>query len=447
MPAPISSEAVSGAVRPLAWKERAQAALERSRSRLLGLIAPLPEAVLVRQHSELMSPPVWDLAHVANYEEQWLLRALGAEAITGGRLDAVYDAFRHPRKTRSELPLLTVSETLTYLGAVRERALRHLEALGSSAVEAGNPLLAEGFVYGMVAQHEQQHVETLLATLQLAEDIGIEPPPGKSPPSVRIQGPSEVRVPAGAFEMGSSEPWAYDNERPRHAVELDAFFIDRFPVTNGEFQRFIDAGGYAERSLWSEAGWDYRSTAGLESPLFWRRGASGWERRRFSRWEPVPFDEPVCHLCWYEAEAYARWRGGRLPTEAEWEKAASWSPTGEARRWPWGNEPPDSGHANLWPAGGQPFAVGTCPAGASACGAEQLIGDVWEWTASDFRPYPGFRAFPYREYSEVFFGSEYKVLRGGAWTVAPDVMRNTFRNWDYPIRRQIFAGFRCCRDA
>jgi iron(II)-dependent oxidoreductase len=447
MRVPIPPGAVSGASDRLDWKERARSALERSRARLLALVDPLPEAALVQQHSELMSPPVWDLAHVANYEEQWLLRALGAGAITDGHLDAVYDAFRHPRRTRSGLPLLGVSETLAYLAKVRERALRHLDALEPPGAEATGPLLAEGFVYGMVAQHEQQHVETLLATLQLAEDIGVEPPPGNTPGPFRSQGPSEVLVPAGSFEMGSNDPWAYDNERPKHPVALDAFFIDRFPVTNGEFQRFIEAGGYAERRLWSQPGWAHRSSAGLDSPLFWRRTASGWERRRFSRWEQVPPDEPVCHVCWYEAEAYARWRGRRLPTEAEWEKAAAWNPEGGSRRWPWGNEHPDQHRANLWPAGAQPFAVGTLPAGAGACGAEQLVGDVWEWTASNFLPYPGFRAFPYREYSEVFFGNEYKVLRGGAWTVAPDVMRNTFRNWDYPIRRQIFAGFRCCRDA
>jgi iron(II)-dependent oxidoreductase len=444
---PISLEAVPGTTDPLAWKERARSALERSRARLLALVSPLPEAVLVRQHSELMSPTVWDLAHVANYEEQWLLRALGARTITDGGLDSIYDAFRNPRRTRSGLPLLGVSETLAYLRAVRARALRHLEALGRSGVEAAGPLLAEGFVYGMVAQHEQQHVETLLATLQLAEDIRVEPLAGTPPRPVPVQGPSEVLVPAGPWQMGSDDPWAYDNERPKHGVELEAFFIDRFPVTNSEFQRFISAGGYAERRWWSEAGWAHRSSAELESPLFWRRTATGWERRRFCHWEPVPPEEPVCHVCWYEAEAYARWRGRRLPTEAEWEKAASWSPQGGSRRWPWGNEHPDRRRANLWPAGGQPFAMGTLPGGASACGAEQLVGDVWEWTASDFLPYPGFRAFPYREYSEVFFGSEYKVLRGGAWTVAPDVMRNAFRNWDYPIRRQIFAGFRCCRDA
>jgi iron(II)-dependent oxidoreductase len=394
-----------------------------------------------------MSPPVWDLAHVANYEEQWLLRALGAQPTTDGHLDTFYDAFRHPRRTRSQLPLLGVPEALAYLGAVRDRALRHLEALETSAVQAAGPLLAEGFVYGMVAQHEQQHAETLLATLQLAEDSGLEPPPGRVPRPPEIRGPRQVLVPAGPFPMGSDHPWAYDNERPRHRVEVQAFLIDRFPVTNGDFARFIAAGGYADRSLWSEEGWAHRSSEGLEHPLFWRPGPAGWERRRFSRWEPVPAEEPVCHVCWYEAEAFARWRGCRLPTEAEWEKAASWNPEGTARSWPWGESEPDARRANLWPVGGQPFAVGACPAGASACGAEQLIGDVWEWTASDFLPYPGFRSFPYREYSEVFFGSDYKVLRGGAWTVAPEAMRNTFRNWDYPIRRQLFAGFRCCRDA
>jgi iron(II)-dependent oxidoreductase len=359
----------------------------------------------------------------------------------------MYDAFRNPRASRSVLPLLGVAEAFAYAEQVRARALRHLDTVDEEALARTGGLLDGGFVYGMVAQHEQQHVETLIATLQLVTSTALDPLPGTMPAPERAPLPREVRVAGGPFQMGTDAPWAYDNERPRHVVEVSEFFIDRFPVSNDDFLAFIDDGGYRRRELWHTEGWAFREAEQLEHPLFWRQSAQGWERRRFVLWEPLPRAEPVCHVCWYEADAYARWAGRRLPTEAEWEKAAAATPDGAARRYPWGGTPPNLSRANLWPTGGHPAAIGAFPAGASAWGAEQLLGDVWEWTASDFGPYPGFRAFPYPEYSAVFFGPEYKILRGGSWAVAPDAIRNTFRNWDYPIRRQIFAGFRCARDA
>jgi len=171
-------------------------------------------------------------------------------------------------------------------------------------------------------------------------------------------------------------------------------------------------------------------------------------RTRFGVTEPVPPAEPVMHVSWYEAQAYAAWAGRRLPTEAEWEKAARFDPaTGLTRRYPWGNASPGASLANLGQRFLRPAPAGSYPAGAAPCGARQLIGDVWEWTSSDFLPYPGFAAWPYREYSEVFFGPDYKVLRGGSFAVSPVACRGTFRNWDYPIRRQIFSGFRTARSA
>jgi len=431
----------------LAWKTRALEALATSRDRLLELLRPLPPEVLVAQHSPLMSPAVWDVAHVANYEEQWLVRALGERGLSGPETDRLYDAFRNPRRTRGELPLLGVDEALAYAEQVRARALRRLEAVNDEDVARTGPLLDGGFVYGMVAQHEQQHVETLVATLQLVTATVLDPLPSAPPPPARSLLPPEVHVPGGSFEMGTDEAWAYDNERPGHEVHVPAFFIDRYPVTSGRFLAFMDDGGYTNRTYWNDTGWAFRREEELRHPLFWRRAGNGWERRRFGTWEPLRLDEPVSHVCWHEANAFARWAGRRLPTEAEWEKAAAATPQGTVRRFPWGNGPPDGTRANLWPRGGHPAPVGAFRAGASAFGVEQMIGDVWEWTASDFQPYPGFRAFPYPEYSAVFFGSDYKVLRGGSWAVAPDAIRNTFRNWDYPIRRQIFAGFRCARDA
>src|SRR5215813_4620847 len=330
-----------------AWRPRAREALLSSRRRLLRMLAPIPAQVLEAQHSPLMSPPVWDLAHVANYEEQWLLRALGAPPMKDPAFDSLYDAFRHPRATRAELPILGLAEAMAYAEQVRARALEHLSQLDEDAVRGAGPLLAGGYVYGMVAQHEHQHVETLLATLQLATDAALTPPTGASWPVPVRREPREVEVPAGRYGIGTDAAWAYDNERPRHEVEVAAFHIDRHPVTNAEFLRFIDDGGYRRAELWAEAGRDFVRSEGVEHPLFWRRGSSGWERRRFGRWESLPTDEPVCHVCWYEADAYARWAGRRLPTEVEWEVAAGGSPDGKERRWPWGDEPPDPTRANL----------------------------------------------------------------------------------------------------
>jgi iron(II)-dependent oxidoreductase len=249
--------------------------------------------------------------------------------------------------------------------------------------------------------------------------------------------------------MGTSaEPWALDNERPAHEVSVEAFFIDTTPVTCGAYTEFLDSGGYQDPRWWSERGWAYRSEHGIDAPRFWKREPDGWWRTRFGVYEKVPAAEPVVHVSFYEAEAYAAWAGRRLPTEPEWEKAARFDPaTGRSRRFPWGDEEPTPEHANLGQRHLRPAEVGAYPAGASPLGVHQLIGDVWEWTSSGFEAYPGFAAFPYQEYSEVFFGGDYRILRGGSFGTDAAAIRGTFRNWDHPIRRQIFSGFRCARDA
>jgi iron(II)-dependent oxidoreductase len=247
--------------------------------------------------------------------------------------------------------------------------------------------------------------------------------------------------------MGTStDAWAFDNERPAHRVDLPPFWIDRTPVTNAQYLAFIEAGGYDDPRHWTDAGWSWRRESGKTCPGFWRREGGSWVVLRYGRFEPVEPVEPVQHVSWYEADAFARWTGKRLPTEAEWEKAASWGPDG-TRRFPWGDDETWTDRANIGQRHFGPAPVGAYPEGVSAFGCHQMIGDVWEWTSSDFQPYPGYEWFPYREYSEVFYGTEYKVLRGGSWATHATAIRNTFRNWDYPIRRQIFSGFRCARDA
>jgi len=422
--------------------------LEAVRRRSLDLLAPLDDDDLLRQHSPLMSPLVWDLAHVGNFEELWLLREVaGAEPIDRA-LDDIYDAFRHPRPNRPSLPLLGPAESRRYLLDVRGRALDALERADLDD-GVGRPLLNQGFVYGMVVQHEHQHDETMLATLQLMAGDGYRPLAPLPPPVIGPPPSGEVLVPAGPFEMGTdSEWWAYDNERPAHVVDLAAFRIDVAPVTNGRYLEFVLDGGYDQAHLWAPEGWAWREEHDVRHPQFWvDEGGADRSRMRFGFREALPLDEPVQHVCWYEADAFARWAGKRLPTEAEWEKAASWGPGGVKRRYPWGDADPGvtAGLANLGQHHFRPAPVGAYPAGASAYGCHQMVGDVWEWTSSDLGPYPGFASFPYREYSEVFFGPGYKVLRGGSWATSPLAVRTTFRNWDHPIRRQIFSGFRCAR--
>lgn len=432
--------------------ERIAEALETARARTLALLEPIPDAELVAQHSPLMSPLVWDLAHIGYYEELWLLRALAHAEPTDPRFDDIYDAFRHPRHERPSLDLLGPADARDFVADVRKRAL---DVLAGKQPDRENPLLADGFVYHMVARHEHQHVETMLAAIALMESYA-HPDAGDHAGAPGVDSatrPETVLVDTGPFLMGTStDAWAYDNEGPRHVVDLPAYRIDTTPVTNAAYQEFIAAGGYREPRWWTDAGWAWRREAGLEHPLHWSRSGPDWVRRRYGRIESVPPREPVQHVCWHEADAYARWRGKRLPTEAEWEKAASWDPgsgDGAKRAGPWDDGTPTRAHAALWGLTNRfgPDEVGAHPDGVSPWGCLDLLGGVWEWTATEFGGYPGFRAFPYREYSEVFFGSEYRVLRGGSWATHPSAVSTTFRNWDFPIRRQIFAGFRCAADA
>ncbi len=427
-------------------RDEIAARLIAARARTAGLTDCVDEDDLVCQHSPLMSPLVWDLAHVANQEELWLLRGVGGRQPMHPEIDPLYDAFEHPRAQRPTLPLLAPAQARSYAHDVRGRVLDLLERVTFT----GSRLVDRGFVFGMIAQHEQQHDETMLATHQLRKgrQVLTAPPPGPAPADV-LRLPAESFVPGGAFTMGTStEPWALDNERPAHVVDVPSFYLDTTPVTNAMYVEFISAGGYDDPRWWTAAGWDHRQRADLHAPLFWQRDGAGWVRRRFGVTEPVPPAEPVMHVCWYEADAFARWAGRRLPTEAEWEKAARYDPaSGRSLRYPWGDDDPTPDLANLGQRHLQPAPAGSYPAGAAPAGARQLIGDVWEWTASDFLPYPGFVAWPYKEYSEVFWGPDYKVLRGGAFSADHVVCRSTFRNWDYPVRRQIFAGFRTARDA
>ncbi|HEX2217870.1 MAG TPA: ergothioneine biosynthesis protein EgtB [Gemmatimonadales bacterium] len=428
-------------------RQRLASELEEARTRTLLLVSPLDDEELHTQHDPLMSPVIWDLGHIAHFEELWLTRNLDGP-IEFVEMPGLYNPFEHPRSTRGALPLPALEHCREVMDGIRVRVLARLQ---HAELDAEHPLLAEGYVYRMVLQHEYQHDETILQTLQLKRGVPYRP-------AARVELPSAapgarrrgmVRFPGGAVEIGTDDrSAAYDNERPRHPVELRPFFIDVNPVSNGEYLAFMEAGGYRGAEHWSEAGRRWLEESRAAAPKYWFERDGRWMTRTMDRVGPVDPEHPVCHVCWYEAEAYARWAGKRLPTELEWEAAASWDPAaGLTRRFPWGDEPPARELANLDQLGFGTAPLGAYPRNVSPVGCYGMIGDVWEWTASDFRPWPGFEAFPYREYSEVFFGHEYKVLRGGSWATRPGAVRNTFRNWDYPIRRQIFSGFRCARDA
>ncbi len=426
------------------------------RARTLTLLEPLSDEDLRLQHDPLMGPIIWDLGHIAHFEELWLLRnaveADGDGRVAFGEMPGTFNPFENPRRVRGALDLPSRDEALGVMTGIRERVLDALPALAE--LTPGNPLLDEGFLFHMVAQHEMQHGETMLQTLQLKRGAPYAAPRGFVPPAPTTVASGMVDVPGGMVDIGTNDrAWAYDNERPQHRVELRPFSIDVLPVTNGDYLVFMEAGGYDDARHWSEAGWAWRSDperdgAGTAAPRYWQPTDDGWTVSRFDETIPLPLDHPVCHVCWYEAEAYARWAGKRLPTEAEWEAAATWDPaTGTRQFAPWGDAPISAQLANVDQLSFGTAPVGAYPRNVSPVGCYGMIGDVWEWTASDFVPYPGFAPFPYPEYSEPFFGTSSKVLRGGSWATRPGVARPTFRNWDYPIRRQIFAGFRCARDA
>ena len=420
--------------------------LGEARARTLQLIAPLSDDDLQVQHDPLMSPIVWDLGHIAHFEELWLTRNVHG-TVEFGEMPGIYNPFEYPRRVRGDLDLPGREEVVEILAEIRARVLEKLESLD---LHAGDPLLRDGYVYAMVAQHEYQHNETILQTLQLKRGAPYAAPRGITPPAptLPLDAGTMVRFPGGRVPIGTNDRRvAYDNERPCHVVDVAAFRIDVTPVTNGQYLAFIEDGGYARRELWSDAGWAWREADGAIAPKYWTRESSAWHARTFDRSGPVDPRRPVCHVSYHEADAFARWAGKRLPTEIEWEAAASFDPaTAEQRMFPWGDEPWSPTLANLDQLAFETAPVGAYPRNVSPIGCYGMIGDVWEWTSSDFHGHPGYETFPYPEYSEAFFGTEYKVLRGGSFATRPGAIRNTFRNWDYPIRRQIFSGFRCASD-
>ncbi|HEY1957190.1 MAG TPA: selenoneine synthase SenA [Polyangiaceae bacterium] len=396
--------------------------LRDARERTLGVSLDLDDVQWMGPRLPIVNPMLWELGHVAWFQEIWTLRRDGARSLLPGA-DALYDSARVAHDTRWDLPLPDRAATLAYMNEVLARSI---EAFDERAP----------YFHELALFHEDMHGEALTYTRQTLGypaprgDVAVAPSAGPCP--------GDVEVPGARYELGAREGdgFVFDNEKWAHAVDVARFRIARVPVTNEEFAKFVDAHGYEERSYWSDDGWRWRSRAAATRPVHWE---SDFRARRYDRIEPLRPHQPVIHVCSHEAEAYCRWAKRRLPTEAEWELAAA---TPQKRRFPWGEERPGREHANLDARFGGAIDVGAFPAGDSAYGCRQMIGNVWEWTATDFAPYPGFVVDPYEEYSEPWFASPHKVLRGGCWATRARLLRNTWRNFYTPDRRDVLAGFR-----
>jgi gamma-glutamyl hercynylcysteine S-oxide synthase len=409
-----------------------------AREKTLALVSDLDDAQLIGPKLSILNPLLWEIGHVAWFQERWVLRHANGRAPIRPDSDSFYDSTNVPHDTRWHLPLPRRDQTLAYMNAVADLILERLENR--------EPETTERYFILLSVFHEDMHTEAFTATRQI---LGYPPP--RLGEGYRPRGgplPGDVEIPGGTFALGATadEPFVFDNEKWVHPVEVAPFSIARAAVTQAEFAAFVDAGGYVRESYWSPAGWQWRESAGAQHPVYWRRtGSNGWERRDFDRWVPLEEHRPVININWHEAEAYCRWAGRRLPTEAEWEMAAAVepSPSAHKRKFPWGIAPLTSQSAHLNWTGGGCTDVGALPDGDSAYGCRQMLGNVWEWTASDFLPYPGFVADPYKEYSQPWFGT-HKVLRGGCWATRDRLLRNTWRNFYEAHRRDVWAGFRTC---
>jgi len=422
--------------------------LRDARSRTLELLQGLDAAQLIGPKLDTVNPMLWEIGHVAWFYEYFILRRLYNHRPLLANGDDLYDSIKIAHDTRWNLPLLSLDDTIAYMGQVQDALIGRLD--GTMADQA------DSFIYRFATFHEDMHDEAFLWTRQTlayprpALAIASE---GLPPDADAGDLPGDVEVPGGTFWLGSprNASFLFDNEKWGHPVTVAPFRIARAPVTNSQIAAFVEDSGYWRQELWDEEGWRWRHSVEAEHPVYWQRDDAGnWHVRRFHEWLPLPPHQPVIHVNWYEANAYCRWAGRRLPTEVEWEVAAIGEATANGselspgkRRFPWGDEPTTRYHANLDGRALGCIDAAALPEGDSAFGCRQMLGNVWEWTGDSFAPYPGFTPDAYREYSQPLFGNT-KVLRGGAWTSRSRMVSATYRNYFGPERRDVFAGFRTC---
>ncbi|MGB7413369.1 MAG: SUMF1/EgtB/PvdO family nonheme iron enzyme [Thermosynechococcaceae cyanobacterium] len=424
---------------------------EQTRSQTLHLFETLDSDLLNRQAHPDFSPVGWHLGHIGFTEGLWLLEQASEQEPLFPEYRRLFAADGLPKELRQQLP--SFAEICDYLSEIRRQVFDALEYA---------PIEKQGWLWLWLLQHESQHCETItwvlnLHQLKAARTSHIQLQPledrfpralGEAPRTTTLQQAilqrcqsdvqqittDMVRISAGPFVCGNDGLEALDNEKPAHIVDLDTYWIDRTPVTCGDYLQFMEAGGYTHRQWWSERGWAWLQDHPVSHPLYWALATEGADQ----------LAHPVCGVSWFEADAYARFVGKRLPTEAEWEKAASWDPQQQCRRtYPWGESYPSHLLCNFGGEQGKTTPVDQYPRGQSAMGCFDLIGNVWEWTETWFHPYEGYISFPYEGYSQAYFDDQHRVLKGGSWATQAPVLRGAFRNWYYPQTRQHFAGFRC----
>jgi len=436
-------------------------ALREARARTLDLVRDLSDEQLIGPRLPIVNPLRWEIGHIAWFQEFWVLRHLAGYSPIIKHGDELYDSARVAHDTRWDLPLLERDETLAYMRQVLERVIEQAGNASHKLIDAEG--YDQEYFLNLVLLHEQMHDEAITYTRQTlsypAPKVAIVNNARRFADQNAAVAQcvddltSDATIPGGKFTLGNiaEQVFVFDNEQLAHEVEIEPFAISKTSVSNGEFRTFVEDDGYRRNELWSAEGWQWRTSRRAEHPVYWQRDENGrWLRRNFDEWIALDERLPVIHVNWHEANAYCCWAGRRLPTEAEWEMAASAEPstkgrslTEHRRRYPWGDNFPTSERANLdWRALGC-VPVDALPAGDSAFGCRQMIGNVWEWTVSDFKPYPGFVAGPYKEYSEPWFGN-HKVLRGGCWATRSHLIHNCYRNFYTPDRRDVWAGFRTC---
>ncbi len=412
--------------------------LVASRARSTHITRDLEGERLLGPQLAIVNPPLWEIGHVGWFQEFWCLRHRRSDAPAESLLrgaDALYDSAHVAHATRWGLPLPDIEKTRAYQTDVLERVLARLER------EPDDPDLL--YFVQLAIFHEDMHAEAFHYTRQT---LGYADPfaDARDPSAPPAHTSGDVEISGGAFALGATaqDGFVFDNEKWAHEVRVAPFRIARTAVNNAAFLEFVEARGYLRREFWSEDGWAWRAAAQLEAPRYWVRQDDAWWQRGFDRTVQLQLDDPVVHVNWHEAQACCRWAKRRLPTEAEWEYVAAWdAAAAQKRRYPWGNDAPTAVHANLEGSGIR--VVGAFARGDTAAGCRQMMGNVWEWTATTFAPYPGFVLDPYKEYSQPWFGT-HKVLRGGSFATTRRLMRNTWRNFYTPDRSDIFAGFRTC---
>ncbi len=409
------------------------------RARTLELVRDLDDSQLMGPRLDTVNPMLWEIGHVAWFYEHFALQRLDGGEKRLPNADGMYNSSTVAHDVRWDLPLPSRQGTLDYMARVQDAMMRRLAGERASEQESA--------LYLLTIFHEDMHDEAFTYTRQT---LGYPAPEFAAAPAIADAeaGPlaGDVSVTGGTLQLGSppEAPFVFDNEKWAHPVMVAPFRIARAAVTNAEFAEFVADGGYRRRALWSDEGWRWREAARAEHPVYWRREGDGWMERRFDGEQELLPHRPVIHVSWHEVNAWCRWAGRRLPSEAEWEFAAATEPGAAGKlRYPWGDAAPTARHANL-----DGFALGTvdvaaCAEGDSAWGCRQMLGNVWEWTASQFEPFPGFSPDAYEDYSVPSFGSR-KVLRGGTWATRGRMINNTYRNFFPPERRDVLAGFRTC---